>query len=358
METDIRQTENEPSPAYDRFGERLRNRTDVATGSRAPEKERGRFRTVVTVLWLVLVLPLAIGAIYTIWIGIGESGHAIAAARLRAMGVLVSTRSGVQTWPAREKFEVVDVSKEQWIVDFSHCKQPTDAELAYLPRLHRLVELYIQRCDHVTPDGLKVLTRLKDLEELHFGDYKSAGPEHVEAELEPLLHLRHLKTLDLSNFDSLSDRELSVVGRLTWLRELRVGSEVSYSDTIAHPHVTDAGIEHLGNLTQLRILSLAGTAVTDDGLARLQNFRVLENLDLGGTDISDAGLVNLKVMARLQTINLTGTRVTRAGLDALRQALPTAMITSDLEVETSEAEPLSIGESRYQAIDPETAKKQ
>jgi Leucine-rich repeat (LRR) protein len=80
--------------------------------------------------------------------------------------------------------------------------------------------------------------------------------------------------------------------------------------------VTDAGLEHLKGLTQLRSLNLAGTNVV--GLANLKGLTQLRSLDLSRTNISDVGLEHLKGMPQLQSLRLWQTKVTDAGLKHLK----------------------------------------
>ena len=49
--------------------------------------------------------------------------------------------------------------------------------------------------------------------------------------------------------------------------------------------VTDAGLEQLKDLTQLRWLDLGGTRITDVGLEHLKGLTQLEVLSLDGTEV-------------------------------------------------------------------------
>ena len=82
--------------------------------------------------------------------------------------------------------------------------------------------------------------------------------------------------------------------------------------------VTDAGLNRLRGLPQLRELDLGGTEVTDAGLEHLKGLRQLEKLDLYDTGITDAGLEHLKGLRQLQKLGLSGTEVTDAGLEHLK----------------------------------------
>ena len=78
--------------------------------------------------------------------------------------------------------------------------------------------------------------------------------------------------------------------------------------------VTDAGLVHLSNLTNLRELYLSYTQITGAGLAHLANFTNLRGLSLYRTQITDAGLVHLSNLTNLQVLYLSDTQITGAGL--------------------------------------------
>ncbi len=84
------------------------------------------------------------------------------------------------------------------------------------------------------------------------------------------------------------------------------------------PNITDAGLEHLKGVTQLRVLILTDTGVTDAGLEYLKCVTQLRVLGLCGTKITDAGLEHVKELSQLQLLLLAGTKITDAGLEHLK----------------------------------------
>ena len=80
--------------------------------------------------------------------------------------------------------------------------------------------------------------------------------------------------------------------------------------------VGDAGMAHLGRLTNLDILNLTGTRVSDAGLAHLAGLTNLETLCLKNTAVTGRGLVHVKGMKKLWTLDLSKAKVTDAGLAA------------------------------------------
>lgn len=84
--------------------------------------------------------------------------------------------------------------------------------------------------------------------------------------------------------------------------------------------VTDAQLEHLENLPQLRWVNLFNTRITDSGLEHLQRLRHLERLELGGTQVTDAGLEYLEGLPDLQSVYATD--VTEKGMERLHHTCP------------------------------------
>jgi RND family efflux transporter MFP subunit len=134
-----------------------------------------------------------------------------------------------------------------------------------------------------------------------------------------------------------TDADLDRLASLTELRSL----------TFASSAVTDDVLSRLKGLTNLTYLGLEGAGITDAGLASLSGMSDLTNLDLDATAIGDAGL---KEIARLKSLNdlkripeaqrsgrgprtepslrLGQTRTTVNGIDELQRALPHCMVSA------------------------------
>jgi hypothetical protein len=79
---------------------------------------------------------------------------------------------------------------------------------------------------------------------------------------------------------------------------------------MANPNVTDATLEYLKRMDNLRELELNDSAVTDEGLAVLAELPRLEELRLARTRITDAGFrKHLFARESLLKLDLTGTAV-------------------------------------------------
>lgn len=78
---------------------------------------------------------------------------------------------------------------------------------------------------------------------------------------------------------------------------------------------TDANVELLTALGDLRQLALWGAEITDKGVARLDAFPNLTALTLENTQLTDAGLKTLEKLPKLKSLNLRrNTSMTDAGL--------------------------------------------
>ena len=86
--------------------------------------------------------------------------------------------------------------------------------------------------------------------------------------------------------------------------------------------VSDAGLEHIGAATSLKILLLYKTKVTDEGLAHLAGLQNLELLELKGTAVTDAGLEHLSKLSGLKQLYVGDTAVTLDAARKLRESLP------------------------------------
>jgi hypothetical protein len=110
----------------------------------------------------------------------------------------------------------------------------------------------------------------------------------------------------------MTDEILGRVAEREHLTTLRLGGSAA---------LTDAGVEQLARLTNLRQLDLGGCPVTDRALAAVAELPALESLGLAGTRITDAGVAALVRCARLERLDLSGTRTGDGAIRALA-ALP------------------------------------
>ena len=101
-----------------------------------------------------------------------------------------------------------------------------------------------------------------------------------------------------------TDAELEQLKELKNLRELNLG------DTA----ITDAGLEHLKYLKKLQSLILEHTQLNGAGITHIGDILGLTRLDMGDTPITDADLELLTGLTNLEWLSLWNTRITANGL--------------------------------------------
>jgi hypothetical protein len=132
----------------------------------------------------------------------------------------------------------------------------------------------------------------------------------TDAGLQHLSNLTALQDLDLAGCENITDAGLQHLSNLTALEEL---------DLFECDNITGAGFLALNNLTALKWLNLNSCEnITDEGLQHLSNLTALEALYLFPCyNITDAGLLALKNLTALRSLNLNSCDITDAGLEHL-----------------------------------------
>src|SRR5690606_21209082 len=106
-----------------------------------------------------------------------------------------------------------------------------------------------------------------------------------------------------------------IANQLVWLN-------LSYSG------ITDAQLEKIAGLGNLRVLYLNYTGITDDGLSKLATLTGLRWLSLVGTNVTDASVPVLSRLAELDRLYVYQTDVTWGALEPLRAS------KDDLQIDT------------------------
>lgn len=220
------------------------------------------------------------------------------------------------------------------ILHFGHLPQTTDVGLAHLSTLTQVQDLSFHWSENITNEGIRYLAALPHLRNLDVARSRvtDAG----------LAHLRDVKTLETLWLPSegISDTGLEYLSQLPRLRSLNVsrayrrdsrGEQGYYTDKgiavltrchsleelgIGSIGVTDASMESLVRLDNLRNLSLFGcTAVTDEGLRKLASLKDLEVLNVHDANATISGLSCLNGLANLRRLNIDGVKQDYSGLD-------------------------------------------
>lgn len=209
-------------------------------------------------------------------------------------------------------------------------KRITDGAAEYLRDFHELEELSLWGTEF-SDKGVERISNLRYMKNLDLGKTKvtDEGVAHI-AKLSGLTNLklnlnaitndgiRPLKALSRLRVLSLEGTKVSDDG-LQELVELKMLHELHLSN-MADFH--GAGLVHLQQLHNLRMVLLSGDPITNESLRHLSNCSKLEVLGLDNCPITDEGIAHLEGLKNLNRLNLNQSKVTSAGVEKLRKALP------------------------------------
>ena len=111
----------------------------------------------------------------------------------------------------------------------------------------------------------------------------------------------------IAAWDGATDDMLEIIGMLTDVRSLLLHESSVTNQGLGH-------LKHLAHLEDLHIYALESAAFDDEGLAQLATLRRLFQLGITNKNITDAGLEHLKRLPNLRLLYLGDTRVTLAGI--------------------------------------------
>ena len=195
-------------------------------------------------------------------------------------------------------------------LDLAVCEYVTGSGLRYLHKSCQLKTMIASFCPF-TDTVIKELKRHDTLERLWL--------DHTQITDNGLAHL-----VQLTNLQSLSLYGTAVTDEgLVHLKGLTNLKDLSLYDT----QVTDVGLAALKDL-ELVDFSIPSAAKTDLGLKNyLASLKPPSQLYLSEWKITDAGLIHLKQLTNLKRLDLIGTKITDAGVADLQMALPNCEIT-------------------------------
>lgn len=190
----------------------------------------------------------------------------------------------------------------------------TDVDLARIGQLEHLQKLDLSHT-LITDVGLEHLKKLRNVTDLnlYYAEYfTDSGIAHL-ADWKKLLNLNlHGTKVTSKAFDHLS--------RLTTLRSLDIG----------FTQIDDDGFENLASLVKLERLVMGGNRLTGSCLSSLKILPALTDLDLGGIQwvdsgvwglpLTEANLQQIGALKQLKSLSLNGATVTDRGADKPGQA--------------------------------------
>ncbi len=211
----------------------------------------------------------------------------------------------------------------------------SEAGLVHLANVPSLRILNMKQCE-VTDAGMEHLSRLQQLEALSFSGppvsdkgfaylKRMRSLKILDAPLgdNALAHLSGIKSLEHLNLpsESVNDEGLAYLSELKRLRHLNLPVPAYGHPKYYTKYYTDEGLTHLGKLTLLEELHIAGPGVTDAGMAHIGRLTNLKKLDLFGCPITGKGLAELTKLRSLKELWLACSRVTLSDLAQLN-AIP------------------------------------
>ncbi len=86
--------------------------------------------------------------------------------------------------------------------------------------------------------------------------------------------------------------------------------------------VSGQALDAVGQLKEIRRLTLQGAAVNDDNISKLQGLKWLEDLTIRENALTDEGLAHLEKMSRLRSLSLRPNgKLSQKGADSLEKLL-------------------------------------
>jgi hypothetical protein len=162
--------------------------------------------------------------------------------------------------------------------------------------------------------GDEEMLYFKGLPDLQTISIHNAGM--TDAGLESLKDLAELRILNISiGMNQLDDYQLSITD--AGLKHLR-GLRQLINLNLTTGEITGDGLENFAEMTQLEYLYICVPHRADAGLAHLKGLKNLQKLWFTGSDLTDAGLASLKELTGLREINLAYSPITDAGLRHLK----------------------------------------
>lgn len=145
------------------------------------------------------------------------------------------------------------------------------------------------------------------IEEIDLGTWETDTAEVTDATLEGLQQLKQLRTLYLTRVP-ISAQGMKHLQGLSQLTDLAVCS----------PSLSDQGLKYVGSLSALQDLGFCGCSyISDDGLKHLERLTQLRNLFLDGTRVVGPGLQSLQGLKGLEQLALKESAITDQGLKFL-----------------------------------------
>ncbi|MGI9470700.1 MAG: leucine-rich repeat domain-containing protein [Rubripirellula sp.] len=167
-------------------------------------------------------------------------------------------------------------------------------EYANLSGLHQLVTLSCSDTA-INDKGIAQIPKLPSLRSFTLSSTDVTG-ESFDKLAERFPNLTELVLYDTK----CTDEAMRQVGKLRRLEYLDVDGT----------NITNLGVAHLSDLTNLQTLDLQRTAISDPAIKSLSKMTKLSELRLNETQVDGSGLIHLQKLPKLETLTMDGTRLT------------------------------------------------
>lgn len=159
-----------------------------------------------------------------------------------------------------------------------------------------------------------------------------------DAEMAALARLRHVQILSVSG-TRVTDAGMVHIRDMTDLRRLGIARTKIGDHGLAcaanckqlewlgaeESAITSAGLAYLADKQRMHTILVSRTRVGDEGIAYIQNLWRMQDLFIDDTQVTDAGLAYLKAMKRLNNL-LIGSLISDGATQRLKQAVPQVTI--------------------------------
>ncbi|MBN1974168.1 MAG: hypothetical protein JW787_11050 [Sedimentisphaerales bacterium] len=190
----------------------------------------------------------------------------------------------------------------------------TDEALAHIAEIPNLEAINLHRSENITDDGIAALAKLKSLKKLDIGSSKVTDTG--------LSYLQACKNLDYLTLppQGISDVGLTYLGQLSNLKHLDV-SRVHFVDPkMDSGYYTDNGVAELSKCKLLEELTIGSIGMTDEGMSHIAELTNLKWLGLFGcSNVTNKGIEKLKTLKSLQYLSIYESNITIGGLSSLNE---------------------------------------
>ena len=175
-----------------------------------------------------------------------------------------------------------------------------------LPRFSRLIELQLAGSP-LSGEGLQQIFRLPRLNRLDLNGCRNI-PDEAMVGLGQLKNLRSVSLIETAA----GDRAVAGLAMLNELREVRFGSD----------QISDAGVRQLCSLVSLETIGIdeRATGLTDDAFSDLWRLVNLHHLELSAAGITGRGFASIHELPRLEALSLQGPDTTDLALKYAAQS--------------------------------------